>query len=174
MIGRIPNSLGVAASLITLGGAAVAIYAAVSSGGSDASPTTEAKQIVSFHQLANRICVENGQDLEQALPEAHSRVQLLGYLSRGTGWGINDLEGVTPPAKFASAFTEELALRSRIKQTLLEVQRAGETGELSAKAEAVGSIDSLEEQATDLNHELGLRRCAPVLPRKVKEAIDVG
>jgi hypothetical protein len=134
----------------------------------------EAKEIVSFHQLGNRICVENHEALEQALPEAHSRIQLLDFLSRGTGWGINDLEGTTPPTSLAGRYTEEIAVRKQVQGALLEIQRAGETGDLVTRSEAVATLDSAEDEASELGHELGLRRCSRVLPSKTRRAIDVG
>jgi hypothetical protein len=172
-VDRAPTGLGVIASLIAIVGAGIGLFEALGTSDGHASSATEAKQIVSFHQLANRICIENQRDLEQALPEARSEVQLLAFLSRGTGWGINDLEGVTAATALAAAFAEELAIRGRLKQALLEVQRAGETGELPGKAEAIELIASLEERATELDRELRLRRCAPVLPHDVKEEIGV-
>jgi hypothetical protein len=141
--------------------------------GGPASPPFEGKQIVAFRQLSNRICTENHEELEQALPEAHSRVQLLAYLSRGTGWGINDLESVTAPISLTEHFTEEIAVRRQIEEALLDIQRAGETGELAVKSAAIGEVVSAEDAAREVNRELGLRRCAPVLPAKVRSAIDL-
>lgn len=173
LISRVPTALSVTASLIAISGLGFAALKTLTANGSGASTTTEAKQIVSFRQLANSICAENQGALEKALPESHSGVQLLAFLSRGTGWGINDLEGVTAPASLATPFSEEIGVRRHIGQTLLELQRARETGDLIAKSEAVGALASSEESAATLDRELGLRRCAPVLPLNVKEAIDV-
>lgn len=169
-----PTALSVIASLIAIGGLTFAVYgAAVGDDDPDSTPF-EAKQVVAFRQLSNRICTENREALEQAVPEAHSRIQLLAFLARGTGWGVNDLESVTAPASVADHFTEEIVLRRRIKEGLLDMQRAGETGDLVAKSEAMAMIVSAEELASETNRELGLRRCAPVLPPRAKEAIDVG
>lgn len=170
---RTPTSLSVIASLIAIGGAGFGLYKALASGDDSAPASSEAKQVISFHQLANRICTENQQALERALPEARSRVQLLAFLSRGTGWGVNDLEGVTAPASLASPFGKEISLRQSIEEALLEVQRAGETGELASQAEAMQAVASAEETAAEVDHELGLRQCAPILPSKVRRAINV-
>jgi hypothetical protein len=160
--------------LIAIGSLALTLYKTLGTTGKSPSGASEAKQIVGFHQVSNRICTENQQALERALPEAHLRVQLLAFLSRGTEWGINDLKGVTAPTSLAEGFAKEISMRRRIEEALLEVQRAGETGDLAAESEAVGAVDSAEEVAAEVDHELGLRRCAPVLPGKVRRAIDVG
>jgi hypothetical protein len=164
----IPIGLGVIASLIAIFGAIKALEPEYST-----SATAEAKEIVGFHQVTNRICVENHQALERALPEAHSKVQLLAFLSRGTGWGINDLESVTAPPSLADHFDEEIALRRGIQANILELQRAGETGDLESKAKAAVAIVAEEGAATETDHELGLRRCASVLPPKVRKAIEI-
>ena len=168
-----PTTLGVIASVIAIGGVTLGIYKALTASGDSASAASEAKQVVAFHQVANRICEENQQALERAVPEANSRVQLLAFLSRGTGWGINDLESVTAPPSLAAAFTEEISLRRTIEEALLEQQQAGETGDLVSKAEAVGAIGAAEEAGTEVDHELGLRNCSPVLPSKVRRATGV-
>jgi hypothetical protein len=173
LISGTPTALSVIASLIAIGGLAFAIYKATTGNKDPESTPFEAKRIVAFRQLSNRICTENRVALEQALPEAHSRIQLLAFLSRGTGWGINDLESVTAPASVAEHFTEEIALRRRIRKSLLDTQRASETGELAAKSDAMARIVSAEEAATKTNRELGLRRCAPVLPVRAKKAVGI-
>jgi hypothetical protein len=167
-----PTTLGAVASLIAIGGLGFAALKALTTGDS-ASATVEAKQLIGFRQVADRICVENRQALERALPEARSGVQLLSFLSRGTGWGINDLEGVTAPASLAGPFADEIGVRRRIQEALLEVQHAGETGERTVKAEAVAAVYAAEEAASEVGDELGLEKCSPVLPAKVRRAIDV-
>lgn len=166
-----PTTLGVIASVIAIGGVTLGIYRALTAGGDSAPAASEANQIVAFHQVTNRICEENQQALERAVPEATSRVQLLAFLSRGIGWGINDLESVTAPPSLAAAFTEEISLRRAIEEALLEQQQAGETGDLVSKARAIGAIGAAEETAAEVDHELGLRKCASVLPSRVKGAI---
>jgi hypothetical protein len=141
--------------------------------GDHTSATAEAKQIVAFHQVSNRICTENQQDLERAVPEAHSRVQLLAFLSRGVGWGVNDLESVTAPPSLAGPFAEEIAMRQKLQADLLELQRTSELGDLESKEQAGAAIAGAEESAREIEHELGLRRCAPMLPNKVRREIGV-
>jgi hypothetical protein len=124
---------------------------------------------IGFQQLANRIY----HALDPALPESHSKVQLLAFLSRGTGWGINDLEGVTAPPSLTDQFREEIAQRRRIREGPLELQRAGEMGDLRSRAAATVALAAGEEAAFKTDHELGLRRCSPVLPPRVWSAIGV-
>jgi hypothetical protein len=102
-----------------------------------------------------------------------SRDQRLAFLGRGTAWGINDLKSVTAPASLAERFIEEISLRRRIEDALLDVQRTSETGEHAAGSEAIAVVDSVEESALELNHELGLQRCALVLPARARKAIEV-
>jgi hypothetical protein len=166
--------LSVIASLIAIGGVAFGLYKALTAGGGTASASSEAKQIVGFHQVTNRMCDENLRALGRAVPEAHSEVQLLAFLSRGVGWGVNDLESVTAPVSVTETFAEEIHLRSEVEDALLEEQRAGETGDRSRKSEAVGLITTVEESAVRLDHEMGLRQCGAILPREVRRAIGVG
>jgi hypothetical protein len=177
-IGRVasvlPTTLGVIASLIAIGGLGLAAREALTGGSGRASAGVEAKQIVGFRQVTDRICAENQAALVRALSEAHSGVQLLSFLSRGTGWGINDLEGVTAPESLVPPFLDEIDARRRVQEALLNVQRAGEIGDRAARAEAVSEVDVEERAIRETGRELGLRRCAPVLPSHVRRAIDVG
>jgi hypothetical protein len=161
------------ASLIAIGGLGFTVYKALNDGGGEASAAVEAKQLVAFHQVTDRICAENQQALERALPEARLRVQLLAFISRGTGWGVNDLESVTAPASLAARFPEEASLRTDVQNAVLELQRADETGDRQSKADALAAIGAAESAATEVEHQLGLRRCAPVLPPRVRRTIGV-
>lgn len=170
LVTGVPGILGVVASLITIGVVGLGIYQAQTKSESSLSPSAEAKQVISFHQVTIRICAENQGDLERARLQAHSDIQLLAFLFRGTGWGINDLEGVTPPATLAESFTEEISVRDRIRKALLEVQSAREMGNAAAQARALVVIDSAERAAVEAAHALGLRGCAPVLPETARRA----
>jgi hypothetical protein len=161
--------LGAVASLIAI----IQFGSSVFKSSDHTSARAEAKQIVAFHQVTNRMCTENQQDLERALSETHRRVELLGFLSRGVGWGINDLESVTAPPSLAGPFAEEIAMRQKLQGDLLELQRSSEIGDLESKEQAGAAIAGGEESARELEHELGLRRCAPMLPTKVRLVIGV-
>jgi hypothetical protein len=174
LISSTPTTLGVVASLITILALGFGIYRTQTGSKDSVSASSEAKQMVAFHQWTNRICTENQMALSRAVPEAHSRVQLLAFLARGTGWGINDLESVVPPESLKDRFPDEISVRQQIQEALLDIQRAGETGDLAAKSEAAAAVGSAEEAAAQVDREMGLRRCAPVLPTEVKGAISLG
>jgi hypothetical protein len=168
----IPGAVNFVASVIAIAIVAFGLFKLLKPDHS-ISATAEAKQVVGFHQVTNSICAENQQALERAVPEAHSTVQLIGFLVRGVGWGVNDLEGVTAPASVAGAFAEEIANRKQMQGDLLELQSARETGDLETRAQVATEIAGAEASALEREHELGLRRCAPVLPSNVRRAIDV-
>jgi hypothetical protein len=164
--------VGFVASVITIVGVGFAAFKLPKPDHS-VPATAESKQVVSFRQVTNRMCVENQWALKRALLEAQPKVQLLAFLSRGTGWGVNDLESVSAPASLADQLSSEIAIRRRVQGDLLEIQHAGETGDLEAKAQAEAAIAGAETSAVEVEHELGLRRCAPVLPAKVRRAAGV-
>lgn len=166
----VPPVLGIVASVIAIGGLAVGVVKALQSdSGQPVLP--EGRQIIAFHQVANRICTENTRALRRAFPAARSRIELLAYLSRATGWGIGDLSGVTPPPRMEAGFAEEVENRRRIERDMLDLQQAVETGDETGKARIGVELVAAEARARDLNHSLGLTRCAPVLPSQAKAAI---
>jgi hypothetical protein len=172
MAARTPTTLGVVASLIAIGGLGFAVWKALSADGRKTSATVEAKQIGSFHQLVNQICTENRQALKRAVPEARSGMQLLTFLSRATRRGVNDLEGVTAPASLAAHFAAELDVRRQIQEALLKVQSAEETGDGWELIDADRAIGSAEKASFEIDRELGVEECAPVLPSSSKGAVN--
>lgn len=131
----------------------------------------EGKQIVAFHQVTNRICAENAQALRRAFPVARSRIELLAYLSRATGWGVSDLTTVTPPRRMEADFVQEIEMRRQVQHDLLGLQKAFETGDDAARGRVDARLATTEARAKELNQFLGLRTCAPVLPARTKGVI---
>lgn len=124
----------------------------------------EGKRVVAFRQVANRICTENRGNMRRALVEARSRVERLGFVARGIGWDVNDLESITPPPTRFDAFLGEVAVRRQVRPELLALQRAVELGDRSMEAEAIGALESLEAESRELSREAGLIRCLRILP----------
>jgi hypothetical protein len=166
----VPPVLGIVASVIAIGGLAVgAVKALQSDPGRPVLP--EGRQIIAFHQVASRICTENTRALRRAFPAARSRIELLAYLSRATGWGIDDLSGVTPPPRMEAGFAEEIENRRSIERDMLDLQKTIETGDQTGKARIGVELAADEVLARDLSHSLGLPRCAPVLPSQARASI---
>lgn len=165
LLHKTPTALGVVASLIAIGGLAIGAYGALRSG--DSRPTfPEHRQIVAFHQISNRICTENAQAMKRAFPAAHSYSELLVYLSRAIRWGIRDLTSIVPPPRFSTAFGEEIENRQTVAGELLDLQRAHEIGNETGQARVKLEIAGAESRAAELSRDLGLARCAPILPAR--------
>jgi hypothetical protein len=124
----------------------------------------EGKRVVAFRQVANRICTENHGHMQVALKEGRSTLERLGYVARALGWDLNDLETITaPPVKF-EGFLEEVAVRQRIRDSLLALQQAIELGDREDTAIAVGEIESLGIESREISRETGIVRCMTVVP----------
>lgn len=124
----------------------------------------EGKRIVAFRQITNRICTESRGNMQRALAEGQSQVERLGFVVRGIGWGLNDLESITPPPSRFDAFLSELVVRRRVRPTVLKLQRAIELGDRSRSAEAIAALETLEAESRELSREAGLNRCMRILP----------
>ncbi len=124
----------------------------------------DGKRIVAFRQITNRICTENQGNMDRAFAEGRSQVERLGFMARGIGWNLNDLESITPPPSRFDAFLSEIAVRRRVRPTILELQRAIELGDSAHRAEAIAALESLEAESRELSREAGLIRCMRILP----------
>lgn len=124
----------------------------------------EGKRIVAFRQVANRICTENRGNMHRALVEGRSQVERLGFVAKGIGWDLNDLESITPPPTRFDAFLAELTVRRRVRPAVLALQRAVELGNRSMEARAIGAIETSEAESRELSRETGLVRCVRILP----------
>jgi hypothetical protein len=158
-----PSVLGTIASVIAIAGVGIAAYGALQPSQSQAT-LPERRQIVAFHQVANRICSENTQAMNRAFPAAHSHSVLLAYLARATKWGIEDLSGVIPPSSAATDYVGEIEDRRHIADELLELQRAAENGDKARRARVQAKLVIGEARAIELNRSMKLVRCAPILP----------
>lgn len=124
----------------------------------------EGKRIVAFRQVANRICTENQGNMNRALAEGRSRIERLGFVARGIGWDLNDLESITPPPSRFVPFLSEVEVRRRIRRAVLALQRAIELGDRSREADALAALEALEAESRELSLEAGLVRCMRILP----------
>lgn len=124
----------------------------------------EGKRVVAFRQVANRICTEHQANMHRALAEGRTRVERLGFIGRGIGWDVNDLESVTPPPTRFDPFLAEIAIRRQIRPEVLALQRAIELGSRGRQAQALASIEQLEAESRERSREAGLSRCATILP----------
>jgi len=155
--------LGVIASVLAIGGVAIGVLRTLQPGDS-ARALPEGAQLIAFHQLANRICVENAQAMDRAFPAARSRSELFAFLARATNWGVRDLSSVTPPPSMAEAFADEIWNRRGVAADLLDLQRAFEIGDKAGQGRAKAKLATAEAKGDELNRSLGLAKCAPILP----------
>ncbi len=160
-----PSVLGTIASVIAIAGVGIAAYRALQPSQSQAT-LPERRQVVAFHQVANRICSENMQAMDRAFPAARSRSELLAYLSRATKWGIEDLSGVIPPSSVAMDYVGEIEDRRHIAGELLDLQRAVESGDKAGRARVQAKLANGEARAIELNRSMRLIHCAPALPAR--------
>jgi hypothetical protein len=124
----------------------------------------EGKRVVAFRQLANRICTENLGNMHRALTEGQSRVDRLGFVARGIGWDLNDLESITPPPSRFGAFLSEIAVRRRVRPEVFALQRAVELGDRGGEASAITALEASEAESRELARQAGLVRCMRILP----------
>ncbi|HVO55942.1 MAG TPA: hypothetical protein VMT37_16150 [Solirubrobacterales bacterium] len=124
----------------------------------------EGKRVVAFRQVANRICTEHQGNMHRAIAEGRTRVERLGFIARGIGWDLNDLESVTPPPTRFDPFLAEIAIRRQIRLEVLALQRAIELGSRSKHAKALANIEQLEAESRERSREAGLSHCATILP----------
>jgi hypothetical protein len=124
----------------------------------------EGKRIVAFRQVANRICIENRKNMHRALVDGRSRIERLGFVARGIGWDLNDLESITPPPSRFDAFESEVGVRRRIRRAVLALQHATELGDRGSEAGALAALETLETESRELSLEAGLVRCMRILP----------
>jgi hypothetical protein len=124
----------------------------------------EGKRVVAFRQVANRICTENRENMHRALVEGRSRVERLGFIARGVGWDLNDLESITPPPSRFGAFLSDVEVRRQVRQAVLALQRAIELADRGKEASILAALEGLEAESREFSLEAGVVRCTWILP----------